>query len=199
MTPPNQVLQRRAGAFPFCRSWVTNVMLYFDAATVYEDSVMKVTPSNTALERTTVPLPQRALRDEDFVRLAGEKLVAGWSQRRVAREFGVPQQTVTALVRLLESRGELQPLKKRMSERLGSVLDQMVEDLGEEIEAGRKFNAIEYGILFDKWSLLNGEATAKIEYVGPSLDALKRELAEIIDVDHHVVAEGQSGTSSPAG
>lgn len=95
-----------------------------------------------------------------------EQLVEGVSVRQVCRKFGVGRNTVSKLVDRLERDGKMEPYKKRVSKRMGQIVESGTELLLEKLEDGTvpvSMLPVMVGIISDKKALIDGEPSMRVE------------------------------------
>jgi hypothetical protein len=109
-------------------------------------------------------------------REALELLGQGVSRYKVAQRLGIHWQTVVKLAEQAEHRGILRPLKDRMRNKLGVILE---KDLDSRMESDEKMQPIEFGVLFDKHALLAGDPTEIVEVKDESADRIADALRRI--------------------
>lgn len=91
-------------------------------------------------------------------------LARGLGKQTVAQLLGVAWETVRA-VEFAEA-SSLRDQKRGFSDKLRLVIDAGFDDMIERIRSGRlKLSALDLCMLTDKWLLLNGEATERVEHV----------------------------------
>lgn len=103
------------------------------------------------------------LSDEELCELVCTDILSGLSQRAVARKYGISRNSITPVMEELESRGKLEPLKRRLSRKLGIAFELSVETAIEMLEEGRvPANVIPVmgGVFADKKALIDGEPTS---------------------------------------
>lgn len=87
------------------------------------------------------------------------RLVRRQGKKRIARECGCSKWSVDAVVIEAEERGILAPWKERVSEKLGAIIEDGLDELHERIEAGSIADnvlPVVVGIAFDKKEKLDG-------------------------------------------
>jgi transposase len=140
------------------------------------------------------------------------------SERSVAAAFGVSRNTVSALVAEWEKLGKVEPLKQRLSRKLGLVVDLASDTIIERLRDGKipdNVLPILFGIAFDKKSLLDGDPTVRVEErvelaLSPTdlramLESMKRAKSpdnKVIDLapaepTSEAVSDSQSDVSEP--
>lgn len=113
------------------------------------------------------------------------KLCEGVSIRSVCKEFGVGRNTVSKLVKRLEEAGRMEPYKKRVSAKLGQIVEAGTEEFLRKLDAGEvpvNVIPVAVGIFADKKALLDGEATTIVgTVVNPALtqDAYEKWFAAL--------------------
>lgn len=141
-------------------------------------------------------------RRDQLVQAMLERLVAGASQREIARVYGVSRNTVAAIVQRAEANGQLEPYKQRVSKRLGKLIEAGVERFAEAIEQDEVSPSqlpVSLGILMDKKVVLDGEPTSVVEHrKGPAREDLEQYLqslasAKAVDVESERVAGDEQG------
>lgn len=145
------------------------------------------------------------LKDWERCERVCQRLLAGESQRSIARDEAMGRNSIRKVMEVLEQRGLLEPLKKRLSRRLGHVAEALTEDILEAAENGSlpaNVKPIAMAIALDKKAMLDGEATQVIEVrrEGLSLEALNEAIraakARLIDVESDArlaLSEGNGG------
>lgn len=97
-------------------------------------------------------------RNEEQAAEIAELVLMGVSERAVARECRVSRNTVHAVMQLLEANGKLEPFKRRMSAKLGRLIE-MTLDEAKRLLAERKVPAnsipIWVGVFSDKKGALD--------------------------------------------
>lgn len=116
-----------------------------------------------------------AERRGEIIETALEMVLQGHSQRQVAHLMRLSRNTLAVLMRRWEQEGRLEPLKQRISARLGRAIEAGVEAWTDALEAGAvpvQTIPVAVGIFTDKKALLDGEATVRIEHARqePSLE-----------------------------
>lgn len=90
---------------------------------------------------------------------------------------GVAWETVAAVE--ADAAPTIRDFKQRMSARLKLAISAAADRLLEQARAG-ELTAIDFGILVDKWLLLEGEATARVEIVeDPAATAFRQAMATL--------------------
>ena len=119
-------------------------------------------------------------RDKQLVEAILSAFAGGISQRRIAQAFKVSRNTVAALVDRATAAGKIEPIKKRLSGKLGRAIEAGIEQWIDAVEEGSISPSqipVAVGIFSDKKALLDGEATSRIERVeGPSMDSVMEKL-----------------------
>lgn len=123
-------------------------------------------------------------RRAEVVEAALTMVLQGMSQRRVARMLGLSRNTIAVLYRKWEQEGKLEPLKARLSARLGRAVEVGIEEWTEAAEAGLvpvQTLPVAVGIFTDKKLLLDGEVTVRIGHAKeePSLEDVKRYIESL--------------------
>jgi hypothetical protein len=134
-------------------------------------------------------------KDEEFCAKVCELVLIGVSDRGIARRMRIARRSIKAIVGVFESRGKLAPLKKRLSEKMGDLIELGLDVLCEKLERGEvpaNVLPIVIGVLSDKKALIDGDPTARLDVeitheVTPAaardyLALLKRAKAEAIEV-----------------
>lgn len=115
-----------------------------------------------------VPEPLRRV----IVKLLG----AGLGKQTIAELVGCAWETVRAVD--VAHASSIRDQKESIAHRLRLIIDAGTEDMLGRIRAGAlKVSPLELGILIDKWLLLSGEATARVEVGEDPRIAAFRELA----------------------
>lgn len=128
--------------------------------------LLSIEEDRAANKHTGSTLERReALRNEIC-----ERLCQGVSIRQVCREFApLGRNTVAALVRRLEASGKMEPYKKRMSAKMGQLVEMGTDLLLERAETGdipTNVLPVMVGIFSDKKALIDGEPTTILEKRG---------------------------------
>lgn len=108
--------------------------------------------TGTTLER------RRALYDEICLRLA-----EGVSMRKISKTYGVSRNTLAGIQQRLVTSGKMEPYKKRVSAKLGAVVEMSADLLMERLESGdvpTNVLPIAMGVASDKKALIDGEPTS---------------------------------------
>ena len=93
-------------------------------------------------------------------------LAVGLGVRTVAVKHGRSPKLVRALRRQAEERGEIAPLKERLGRKALSISEDVLDELGEDIDKiPANVRALAFAQLVDKGLLLTGGATQRIEHV----------------------------------
>lgn len=151
--------------------------------------------TGTTLERRQV------LFDEICMRL-----VEGVSQRTIARKYGVGRNTLAAMATRLEAAGKLEPYKKRVSRKLGLLVELGTDLMLERVERGdvpTNVLPVMVGIAFDKRALLENEPTAilgtqgKEEFTQAAYDRWLDALPQAKGTDVTVATDSQSTGKEP--
>ena len=107
-------------------------------------------------------------RDPEQLRAMLEDFLAGLSERELSRRYHVGRNTLRAGLRELEAAGKLEPLKKRVSDRLLRLGQLAIGAAEQALEAGdidpRALPAL-IGVPLEKAALLAGEATHRLDVV----------------------------------
>lgn len=117
------------------------------------------------------------------------RLVEGSSIRAVCKEYGVGRNTVSKLVKRLETAGKMEPYKKRVSSKLGAIVEAGADEFLRKLDAGEvpvNVIPVAVGIFSDKKALLDGEATVNVGHVAnPELTqaAYEKWIADLPRVD----------------
>ena len=104
---------------------------------------------------------------EEIVR----ELLTGTSARQIARRLNVSRQSINGIRDEMEKRGLVEPLKKRISGLLGTIIEAGLENLQDALLAGQISAAqlpVAMGILIDKKALVDGDPTVRIAQERPS-------------------------------
>ena|SRR2546430_39377 len=101
-------------------------------------------------------------------RVLCDNLLSGVSRRVIAERYNISRNTVNAIRQVMDSRRELEPLKKEIARRLDRCVIYSLENLEQaladgEISAGQL--PIAAATLMDKKGTLEGQPTARIEHV----------------------------------
>lgn len=119
--------------------------------------------------------------DEERCERVVELVLRGESDRRIAKVLGIGRNSIRAVIRVLEARGKLEPLKERMIRECRDVsmlsLQRMKEALEDDTVPAAAL-PIYAGVSIDKGELLAGGVTQRVEArqvidVAGSLEALK--------------------------
>jgi hypothetical protein len=126
-----------------------------------------------------------------------EDVLLGLSMRFIARKYCVSRNTIAAIVELMEKTGKMEPLKRRLSRKLGYAVELAVDNSIEMLEDKRvpaNVLPVLAGIFFDKRALIDGDATVIIEQRSSSdPEAIRRWLE---DLAQKAVAERQANSIS---
>ena len=107
-------------------------------------------------------------RDEQLCRDICTDLIAGISRRAIALRFAVSRNTVNAIREIMESRGELEPLKREVAKRLDRCVIFGLENLEHTLATNglpASQLSVAVGILLDKKAAIEGQPTARIEHI----------------------------------
>lgn len=118
-------------------------------------------------------------RDIERVRSIVSDLISGLSQRQVAMRHNVGRNSLRQCVEVLEERGELEPLKQRLSRKFARVAELSADNLIEALEDNKvpsNVLPIVAGVAVDKTLLLSGEATSISERREVSVDAFRERV-----------------------
>src|ERR1041385_1650335 len=124
-------------------------------------------------------------RDEALCRDICLDLLSGVSRRAIAERFGVSRNTVNAIREIMESRGELEPLKREVARRLDRCVIYGLENLEFALATNglpASQLSVAVGILLDKKAALEGQPTSRIEHITtrkPSHDELNAWLESL--------------------
>lgn len=138
-------------------------------------------------------------RREELRDLISTRLCEGMSIRAVCRAYGVGRNTVSKLVQRLEAAGKMEPYKKRVSAKLGALVEAGVDAFMEKLandEVPVNVIPVAVGIFSDKKALLDGEATtivgttAKPELSQEAYERWFAELPKAVVVDAESTGNG---------
>lgn len=138
-------------------------------------------------------------RREELRDLICTRLCEGMSIRAVSRAYGVGRNTVSKLVQRLEAAGKMEPYKKRVSAKLGALVEAGVDAFMEKLandEVPVNVIPVAVGIFSDKKALLDGEATtivgttAKPELSQEAWDKWFAALPQAVVVDAESTGNG---------
>lgn len=120
-------------------------------------------------------------KDEELCEAIGIAVLRGVSDRKIARRYGVGRNSVQAIIRTLDRRGKLEPLKERLIRDLGEVAMMSMARMKEALEDDLVPPAalpIYAGVAIDKRELLSGGVTARVEsrVIEPDLEGMRRAL-----------------------
>jgi hypothetical protein len=104
-------------------------------------------------------------KDEQLCHQVCEAVLLGHSTRKIARACGISRNSVKAIMGVLEERGKIEPVKRRLSGKLAGVAEACVDHLLEGAEDGAiPYNvaAIAMGIALDKKALLDAEPASVV-------------------------------------
>ena len=103
----------------------------------------------------------------------------GHSRNAVARKLGVERAQVHAAVASATASGTLPAVRARLAARIEALLEDVV---AHKERAPQKLTGYEFGVLYDRYALLRGEATQRIEVttVSDERQALERELLAFV-------------------
>lgn len=107
-------------------------------------------------------------RNEELCRAVCTDLLNGVGRRVIAKRYGISRNTVNAIREVMESRGELEPLKKEIARRLDRCVIYSLENLEEALSEGEIAAGslpIATAVLLDKKAALEGAPTARIEHI----------------------------------
>lgn len=107
-------------------------------------------------------------RDEELCRAVCTDLLNGVGRRVIATRYGISRNTVNAIREVMESRGELEPLKKEIARRLDRCVIYSLENLEEALadnDIAPGSLPIAAAVLLDKKAALEGQPTARIEHI----------------------------------
>jgi transposase len=102
-----------------------------------------------------------------------ERLCGGMSIREVCRLYHVGRNTVSALVRRLESAGKMEPVKRRLAAKLSQVAEMSADLLLERIDGGdvpTNVLPISMGVACDKKAAMEERDAEATEAPEPGLD-----------------------------
>lgn len=140
------------------------------------------------------------LKDWERCERVVDRILRGESQRDIAEAEKISRNSLRVIVENLTARGKLEPLKKRLSRRLGHIAEALSEDLLRDAESGAlpaNVKPIALGIVLDKKALLDGEPSQIVEVRRELsvealekvyLEAAKRAEARTIDIESSVLA-----------
>lgn len=132
-----------------------------------------------------------AIRDLERCRGIAEDMLAGRTQRDIARRWRVSRNTLAGIMDLLEAMGEVEPIKERLIHRFQRLAESAAEALQEKVYQDKvPVNVLPFvmGIATDKSTHLAGLATPGDPGAKRDLDLegfkaqLKAAKATIIDV-----------------
>lgn len=123
-------------------------------------------------------------KDDELVARACEALVLNQSIRQIARDNNVSRNTVARWREELETAGKLEPLKQRISKKLGRMIEGCLDSLTDKTERGllpANIEAIAMGIGIDKKGQIDAGVVPGTELREEGLDAetLRRQWAEM--------------------
>src|SRR5437016_1810916 len=101
-------------------------------------------------------------------RVLCDNLLSGVSRRVIAERYNISRNTVNAIRQVMDSRRELEPLKKEIARRLDRCVIYSLENLEEALSDGDIAAGslpVAAAILLDKKAALEGQPTARIEHV----------------------------------
>ena len=103
----------------------------------------------------------------------------GHSRNAVARKLGVERAQVHAAVASATAAGTLPAVRARLAARIEALLEDVV---AHKEHAPQRLTGYEFGVLYDRYALLRGEATQRIEVttVSDERQALERELLAFV-------------------
>lgn len=109
----------------------------------------------------------------------------GMPAQQLARLFNVSRNSIGALVERAEKDGRLQSAEARQRSKLVMLLEDTLDHL---LQSGKPLSVLEYGILFDKVRLIDGQPTTigaevKSETVDETVARLKKACEGVIDVE----------------
>lgn len=108
-----------------------------------------------ALAEPVDPLAVPALPEEKR-QLALQMFVLGVSRPRIARKLRIERAALTQAIREAEATGKLPSLEKRMTAMLGTLCEDVI---AEKMRDPSRVSGYEFGVYFDKYRLLEGQAT----------------------------------------
>jgi hypothetical protein len=88
-----------------------------------------------------------------------KRLVQKWGKKRIARTVGISKWSVDAILDEAEKRGILAPWKERVSQKLGAVIEDGLDEIHDRINAGSvpdNVLPVVVGVAFDKKKDLDG-------------------------------------------
>jgi hypothetical protein len=89
-----------------------------------------------------------------------EAVLLRHSVREIARAFRISRHSVTAIMGVLEARGKVEPIKRRLGFKLGDLAEECADDLIEAVRnraVPHNVVAIAMGIALDKKAMLDAE------------------------------------------
>lgn len=143
-------------------------------------------------------------KDEALMIEVAEAVLTGMSDRRIAKQFQVNRRSIRPIMRILEERGKLAPLKERLLARVGEVAELSIQRAMELLEDDllpAQCIPILMGVAIDKRELLAGGVTARVEErmvidVTASLEALK---ALVASAPRRTIEAGSMGKGAIGG
>jgi hypothetical protein len=137
---------------------------------LFPDSMM---PERAELAKHVAEYPHykhtgsSSCKDAELVFKALELKLLGWGTKRVAKECGVSKWTVNAWWKAADDQGILAPLKKRLSQKAGAIIEDTLDDIHDRVLSGTmpaNVLPVVAGILADKKAAWDGDPGMVIEH-----------------------------------
>jgi hypothetical protein len=161
---------------------------------LWEDGDAPVDSALVGAAKVYVHTGKTTCRNEELAAEIVECVLLGVTERGVARRVGVSRNTVRATMELMESLGKLEPLKRRLSRKLGRLLELTTDEAMRMLEERRvppNCIPIWYGVFSDKKGGLDQDAEMAGAPAKPALTP-----ADLVAWRQRLVAWRESGADA---
>lgn len=147
-----------------------------EQAALFSDAELPEQPALIEAARVYRPNGKTTCKNEERAFAIVEDLLCGMSQRKVCLKHHVGSRTVAGVLRILEQTGKLAPLKERLVQKFGTVVEKGIDAIDEALTNGT-FPVTHLGLMeaqiTDKLLLLQGDATVIVGQAhGPTTEQI---------------------------